>query len=141
MGCFAAHDHPGRPTEFWLGVHGMCPDLPITVACHDLGLYEALWSGAMCILCIWLNKKPRFPGFYMGLICAVYGPTRLMMDVFRHPNIDTRYWIFTPAQYGSMLLFLIGVTVLYRNHKKTPVRLLTQQSDPNVTQSTPEESA
>lgn len=125
MGCFAAHDHPGMPTEFWLGVYGMCPDQPITVACHDIGLYEAIWSGAMFLLFLFLDRKPRFQGFYIGLLCAVYGPFRLFLDSMRHPDIDTRYFGLTPAQYGSVVIGLIGVYLLVRFRNTTPTRILT----------------
>jgi phosphatidylglycerol:prolipoprotein diacylglycerol transferase len=125
MGCFSAHDHPGIVTEFWLGVYGMCPDQPVTVACHDLGLYEAIWALGVCFLFLWLDRKPRFQGFYIGLICLLYGPTRLFMDVFRHPDTDARYFGLTPAQYGSMLIFLIGVTILIKQRNTTPARVLT----------------
>jgi len=125
MGCFSAHDHPGTTTEFWLGVYGMCPDQPITVACHDLGLYEAIWSLAVCVLFLWLDRKPRFQGFYVGMICFLYGPTRLAMDAFRHPDTDARYLGLTPAQYGSVLICLIGLTILVKQRNTTPVRVLT----------------
>ena len=59
FGCFVAHDHPGIETNFWLGV----ADLPQlhgnpAAACHDLGLYEAFWSGAMAI---WFSIKDKVP--------------------------------------------------------------------------------
>lgn len=128
MGCFSAHDHPGTQTDFWLGVYGMCPDQPISVACHDIGLYEAIWSGLMCILFVILDRKPRFQGFYIGLLCASYGPTRLLLDAFRHPATDARYFGLTPAQYGSMVIGLIGVYILWSQRNTTPIRVLTEKA-------------
>jgi len=128
LGCFSAHDHPGTVTDFYLGVYGMCPDQSVTVACHDLGLYEALWSGAMCLLFLYLDRKPRFQGFYVGLLCVAYGPFRLFLDAFRHPATDARYFGLTPAQYGSILIGLIGVTLLVRQRGSTPIRELTKQA-------------
>ena len=128
VGCFLAHDHSGTPTEFWLGVYGMCPDRPQTVACHDLGLYEAIWSGLVILpLFLYFDKKPRFPGFFIGVMCLLYGPMRLFMDIFRSPVTDTRYLGLTPAQYGSVALTAIGVWILYSRRNKTPVRELMQQ--------------
>lgn len=132
MGCFAAHDHPGNPTQFWLGVYGMCHDQPITVACHDIGLYEALWSGAMCLLFIALDRKPRFQGFYLGLLCAAYGPFRLFLDSMRDPNVDTRYFGLTPAQYGSVVIGIIGIYLLVRFRNTTPIRVLTGKAAPEA---------
>jgi phosphatidylglycerol:prolipoprotein diacylglycerol transferase len=122
MGCFSAHDHPGTETNFYLGVYGMCPDAPKTVACHDLGLYEAIWSLAMFGIFWVLDKKPRFPGFFAGVLLVVYGPFRLFLDIFRHPSTDTRYFGFTPAQYGSVLLAVLGVWILVRRRHLAPIR-------------------
>ncbi len=122
MGCFVAHDHPGPPTNFWLGVYGMCPELGRDVACHDMGLYEAFWALAMFLVLRALDKKPRFPGFFLAVTLMSYGPVRLVMDVFRDPATDTRYFGFTPAQYGSVVLFFIGLAVWRRNRGRPPVR-------------------
>ncbi len=134
MGCFAAHDHAGTQTDFWLGVYGMCPDQPITVACHDLGLYEAIWSGLLCLVFLWLDRKPRFQGFYVGLFAVSYGPVRLLLDVFRHPATDARYFGLTPAQYGSILVTIAGVWVLVRQRHTTPIRYLTGVAAPPTVQ-------
>lgn len=112
MGCFSAHDHAGNPTEFWLGVYGMCPGGNPTVACHDLGLYEAIWSISMYGLWLLLDTKPRFPGFYIGMMALLYGPWRFVADFFRHSETDTRYFGLTPAQYGSIMVSLIGAALL-----------------------------
>lgn len=112
FGCFSVHDHAGTRTEFWLGVYGMCPDQPSTVACHDLGLYEAIFSVVLAGVYALLDRKPRPLGFYTGWMLALYGPFRLVLDVFRHPDTDTRYLGFTPAQYLSVGLTALGVYFL-----------------------------
>jgi phosphatidylglycerol:prolipoprotein diacylglycerol transferase len=124
LGCFAAHDHPGTETRFWLGATGICPDAygSPSVACHDLGLYEAMWSGAMALWFWFRNKIPRHPGYYVGWMCLSYGPSRLIMDIYRHPDGDTRYFGFTPAQYGSIALALVGAYILWSQRKKTPIK-------------------
>lgn len=126
LGCFSAHDHPGTPTNFWLGVPGMNPAVGCTkeVACHDLGLYEAIWSLLMYFVFRPLDKKPRFPGFFAGVWLISYGMTRVVLDVFRNPGIDTRYFGLTPAQYGSMIMFGIGVWILWSQRNQTPLREL-----------------
>lgn len=118
MGCFSAHDHPGGETDFWLGVYGMCPGNNPQVACHDLGLYEAMWSGAMFLLFEALDRKPRFHGFYVGWLATSYGVFRLISDFFRHPGgIDVRYAGLTPAQYFSAVVLLIGIAILVTRSK------------------------
>jgi phosphatidylglycerol:prolipoprotein diacylglycerol transferase len=129
LGCFSAHDHPGTETTFFLGVKGMCPGaltlkerLLSQQACHDLGLYEAMWSGAMFIWFWFKNKVPRHPGYYVGWMCLSYGPIRLIMDIYRHPAGDTRYLGLTPAQYGSILVIILGVVIIVRNRDKEPMK-------------------
>jgi phosphatidylglycerol:prolipoprotein diacylglycerol transferase len=117
MGCFSAHDHPGAQTEFWLGVYGMCPGNNPTVACHDLGLYEALWSGSLYLLFLVLARKPRFHGLYIGLIALLYGPFRFFLDFTRSSPVDVRYGGLTPAQYGSILVGLLGVWIIVKRMK------------------------
>ena len=130
VGCFMAHDHPGIKSDFPLAVKGICRDAwgNTAVACHDLGLYEALWACSLIPIVYFLNKaKPRFPGFFLAFIPIYYGPIRFTFDYLR--TNDVRYLGMTPAQYGALLLFSIGVAVLLVNRKKTPVKLLTEKSD------------
>lgn len=124
FGCFSAHDHPGTPTDFYLGVYGICPDQPITVACHDMGLYEALLSGMMAIAFVILDRKPRFPGFFTGLFIAIYGPIRFGMDFLRTAEVDVsnRTLGLTPAQFGSVVLTALGIAILVNRRNKTPLR-------------------
>lgn len=131
LGCFSAHDHPGTETDFFLGVMGMCPTtIPMslkerllsTQACHDLGLYEAIWSGAMAIWFWFKNKVPRHPGYFVGWMALSYGPVRLFMDMYRHPAGDTRYFGLTPAQYGSIIVTLIGIAILVKMRNEAPMR-------------------
>ena len=124
VGCFVAHDHIGISTDFWLGVRGVCPGYEgdASLACHDLGLYEALYSGLFLLpLFLWLDRKPRFPGFFIGLMALAYGPVRFVMDAFRHPATDTRYYGFTPAQFGSIIVGLLGVWILVSRRNVPPV--------------------
>ncbi|MGZ3440788.1 MAG: prolipoprotein diacylglyceryl transferase, partial [Polyangia bacterium] len=63
LGCFTAHDHPGRHTSFFLAVQ--YPDGPR----HDLGLDEALWAAAIALLFAWLRSRKKQPlGLYVTLL-------------------------------------------------------------------------
>ena len=117
MGCFSAHDHPGTQTNFWLGVYGVCPGNNLTVACHDLGLYEAIWSGVTYLLFVALDRKPRFHGFYVSLLAILYGPFRFFLDFGRSSPVDVRYGGLTPAQYGAIVVTLLGVWMLATRSK------------------------
>ncbi len=122
LGCFSAHDHPGGPTNFWLGVPGMCRDAPgdASVACHDLGLYESIWSLTVFLLFMALDTKPRFPGFYVGMLAFLYGPFRFVLDFFRVTDVDVRYVGLTPAQYFSILVSGLGIWILQRQRALPP---------------------
>ena len=128
VGCFSAHDHPGNQTDLWLGVYGMCPTkaaggIDVSIACHDLGLYEAFWALAMVIAFKLLDRVPRHPGFFMGWFITSYAPVRFAMDFFRHPDLDTRYFGLTPAQYGSAAVLGLGIFFLRKYRMSPPIRL------------------
>jgi phosphatidylglycerol:prolipoprotein diacylglycerol transferase len=118
MGCFTAHDHPGSPTNFWLGVYGICAGNPDkSVACHDTGLYEALWAGAMFGLFALLDTRPRPSGFYVAMLGLCYGPVRVFLDSLRPASTDTQYFGFTPAQYLSMLVTVLCAALLVQRYR------------------------
>ncbi|MEZ4235809.1 MAG: prolipoprotein diacylglyceryl transferase [Myxococcota bacterium] len=113
MGCFVAHDHPGTETNFWLGVYGICqPDGRKSVACHDLGLYEALWSLSMFGLFALLDRRPWKPGTFVLTLGLCYGPLRFFMDYFRPEVTDARYGGFTPGQYGAAFFTVVCLVAL-----------------------------
>jgi phosphatidylglycerol:prolipoprotein diacylglycerol transferase len=112
LGCFTAHDHPGRYTDFFLAVR--YPDGPK----HDLGLEEALFTGALMVLFLVLSRKRRRPariGLYAALATITYGPVRFALDFLRvegTSGADPRYFGLTPAQYGCIAVFLVGAVLL-----------------------------
>ncbi len=101
VGCFTAHDHIGRPTDFFLGVDfGNRFQTPTGEAYgvrHDLGLYEALFLFALFGAFLLLDKKKdRFHGFYSGLLLVVYGPVRLFLDSLRATDLTRADKRFRP---------------------------------------------
>jgi phosphatidylglycerol:prolipoprotein diacylglycerol transferase len=105
LGCFAAHDHMGRPSDFWLAVQ--FPNGPR----HDLGLYEALLTIGIAAL-FWALRNHRVrPGFFLGLFCATYGPIRFFLDFLRNTDLsdaDVRWAGFTPAQWVMLVVSGLG---------------------------------
>lgn len=153
MGCFVAHDHPGLESNFWLAVPGMCgipasmgvsefaeccrdQDWSCCVACHDLGLYEALFSLGLLGLFVVLDRKPRFPGFYLGWMVLLYGPVRFAMDFLRYED-ERRYLGLTPAQYGAALLIPVGLWILLSRRHVKPVRQEYLEARAEVAESQP----
>jgi phosphatidylglycerol---prolipoprotein diacylglyceryl transferase len=113
MGCFVAHDHPGTVTNFWLGVYGICqPISDKNVACHDMGLYEGLWSLAMFGVLSVMDRRPLKPGVLVLTYGLTYGPLRFLMDFLRPEATDARYGGFTPGQYGSVLVTVVCLAAL-----------------------------
>lgn len=118
-GCFTAHDHPGRHTDFFLAVR--YPDGPR----HDLGLYEMLFTVVLTVL-LWLfARKPRREGHIIGLAAALYAPVRFGLDFLRATDVsrpDERYAGLTPAQWACIGCLAIGIRLLAQ---KTPFREFT----------------
>ena len=76
----------------------------------------------MLVVMTVLLRKDRHPGFVFGWVLLTYGPARLLLDVFRHPSGDTRYLGLTPAQYGSILLLLVGLAMVVKLRGRAPMR-------------------
>ncbi len=121
LGCAVAHDHPGRLTDFFLGIslksaeaqayitrvffsngHALPPPERLsTMAFHDLGLYEFLYTALVWIPAfLWLDRKERPPGFFLVAFALVYVPVRFALDFLR--VADVRYGGLTPGQYLAL---------------------------------------
>lgn len=124
-GCFTAHDHLGRQTDFFLAVQ--FPER-LGGTRHDLGLYEALLLTGLFLAWFTLDRvkvqdKPWFfDGFFSAVTLMVYGPMRILFDSLRARDLedfgrrsDVRYFdLLTPAQIGAIGLTLLGVVIFLR---------------------------
>lgn len=124
-GCFTAHDHLGRQTDFFLAVQ--FPER-LGGTRHDLGLYEALLLTGLFLAWFTLDRikvqdKPWFfDGFFSAVTLMVYGPMRILFDSLRARDLedfgrrsDVRYFdLLTPAQIGAIGLTLLGVFIFLR---------------------------
>lgn len=114
-GCFVVHDHPGAPTDFFLGVRDYEVGEPPYVTRHDMGLYEILWAASVMGLFVYLSKTPRKRGFYLGLLPILYAPVRFGLDFLRATDLeqgDARYFGLTPGHYSAIVLLAAGVAFL-----------------------------
>lgn len=113
-GCSVAHDHPGMLSDAWFAVQYPGGGR------FDLGLYEMLFTIPLAVTFLFLMRRPRPPGFYLGIMCMAYAPTRFALDFLRVQEkdygraADPRYAGLTPAQWGCLLLLAAGVTLAYR---------------------------
>ncbi len=98
MGCFTAHDHPGRLTDFVLAVQYPGG------ARHDLGLYEAMWAWLVTIVFLIMKKRGNQPlGIYVAILTTAYAPVRFGLDFLRATDVhgaDPRYFGLTPGHYS-----------------------------------------
>ncbi len=120
-GCFTAHDHPGRHTDFFLAVK--YPDGPR----HDLGFDELLFTILITGILFWYARKPRVPGRVIGLFATLYGPVRFSLDFLRVTEVvmsgqrpDERYLGLTPAQWACIGCLSVGVWLLTRKGEVLP---------------------
>ena len=102
LGCFLIHDHPGTLTHFFLGVK-----YPDGHTRHDLGLYLSIIGFLTGGLFLFLNRKNRKPGFWLGTYMIIEGLTRFSLDFLR--VVDARYFGLTPTQYLCLPLLIGGI--------------------------------
>lgn len=115
MGCFVVHDHPGAPTDFFLGVRDYEVGDPPFVTRHDMGFYEVIWSALVFGLFLYLGKRPQKRGTFLALLPVLYAPVRFGLDFLRATDIeqgDARYFGLTPGHYAAVALFLLGLWTL-----------------------------
>jgi phosphatidylglycerol:prolipoprotein diacylglycerol transferase len=118
LGCSIAHDHPGIHSDAWFAVR--YPD----GGRIDLGFFELMVTVALMLAFFRLQRRARPWGFYAGAMCTYYAPLRFLLDFLRErPGVtilgyatggDARYLGLTPAQWGCVPLFVLGVVLLVR---------------------------
>lgn len=120
IGCFAIHDHPGRVSDFVLAAEMKVMPLgslqTVMESRHDLGLYDGMLSAGIWVLFLCADRWKTFHGFYLGVMCVAYAVPRFFLDFLRATDLsmaDTRYGGLTPAQYGSIILLVLGGWILW----------------------------
>jgi len=115
MGCSVVHDHPGALSNLWFAVQYPSGGR------FDLGLYEMLFAVLVMIATLVLARKPRPPGFFVGITMLTYAPVRFALDFLRASatdrgvaETDPRYFQLTPAQWACFLMAGAGVYFLVR---------------------------
>jgi phosphatidylglycerol:prolipoprotein diacylglycerol transferase len=103
-GCAVAHDHPGMASNSWLAVQFPGGGR------YDLGLLECLFMLPLMGLFLWLDRRPRPAGFYLGLFLTVYGLFRIWLDSLHEPGVPR--FLVTPDQAWGLLAAATGVAIL-----------------------------
>ena len=116
-GCSVVHDHPGLPSKLWFAVQ--YPDG--SGGRFDLGLYEMLFALLLLIAALWLARRPKPPGFFVGFTMLAYAPVRFALDFLRvRPTdagiseADPRYFMLTPAQWACFAMSAGAFYLLYK---------------------------
>jgi phosphatidylglycerol---prolipoprotein diacylglyceryl transferase len=121
-GCASVHDHVGVASDFALAI-----DFPannptgIVGPHHDLGLYElALFLIVILPLSAYVLRTPRRPGWFVGFVAVTYAVPRFFLDSLRREVVDPRYFALTPAQWGCVATFAIGLALLVYTRRGEP---------------------
>jgi phosphatidylglycerol:prolipoprotein diacylglycerol transferase len=98
-GCFFAHDHLGLASASWVAVQ--FPGGPRL----DLGLIEALFSAAVAIGFLVLDRWSWPPPFYFGLWLCLYGAFRVWLDTLQlAPSGPDRLFGWAALALGCAML-------------------------------------
>lgn len=109
IGCFLIHDHPGTLSHSLLAMKQ-----PDGTSRHDLGLYLSLIGFGTGLLFLWLGRRERGSGFWLGAFLLIEGITRFSLDFLRIQ--DVRYGGLTPTQWLSVPLIGVACWILRRAH-------------------------
>lgn len=140
MGCFTAHDHIGKPTDFPLAVNfpdGFRDGIPAVAEFgaagftprYDLGFLEMLYCiPIILIFFLWArHRKDLRPGWFAAVMIIPYAPYRFLLDTLRATDIsgaDKRYFAdlvspgLTPGQIGSVILLFFGFYLWWLGGKR-----------------------
>lgn len=117
MGCTVVFDHPGIPTDFFLGMeyHRSITIAGVAYAkgtvLHNLGMYEAMVAAVLTIILYALKNIKPFDGFHPALMLFLYSPVRFYLDRLR--VTDKTYVGLTPGQFFAIGMFLLAVFLVF----------------------------
>lgn len=121
LGCFFIFDHPGKPTNFFLG-----QEYIDGIVRHNNGLYLSINGALLAIAFYLLHKRQsqRPSGTYIAFFLVWYGIVRFCLDFLRAiPGdtiqiIDARLFGLTAAQYGAIGMIVLGGYLWYAISRK-----------------------
>jgi phosphatidylglycerol:prolipoprotein diacylglycerol transferase len=127
-GCASVHDHVGVASRSPLAV-----DFPagnptgVVGPHHDLGLYELALFAVLLGATVLLLRRPRRPGWIVGVVAIGYAAPRFFLDFLRRELSDPRYAGFTPAQWSCLATVAAAIALfawIYGRREAPPDRYL-----------------
>lgn len=138
IGCFLVGDDYGRPTDAWFGVAfpkgappttaqslrefgvSIDPSIPAgtILRVHPTQLYEVGAALLMFGVLLWVNRRPvHRRGLAWGVFLVLLGIERFLVEIVRAKD-DRFFGPFTVAQLISVLLVIIGTTLMVRGRQR-----------------------
>lgn len=115
LGCFLTHHHFGIKSNVFLAMR------TVDGSRLEMALIEAILVLLLFIYFLSVRRHDHFHGFYFINFMLIYGLIRFVLDFFRAYDLvgaDVRYYGLTPAQYGSVLMMVVGVYLLSHEQKE-----------------------
>src|SRR5262245_45163929 len=117
-GCASVHDHIGVASRSVLAVDFPAGNPTNMVGPHhDLGLYELALFGALLVGTVLMLRKPRRPGWIVGVVAIGYAVPRFFLDFLRRELSDPRYADLTPAQWCCLATLATAAALLVWIHR------------------------
>lgn len=82
------------------------------VAVHQTALYDFIQAGLLLAVLLYLERRPRWDGFFISVWLYWYGAARFLMDFLRE---DRRFFGLTGSQYtGLAMVVLLTILLVWR---------------------------
>lgn len=129
MGCLLNGCCYGRQTDLPWAItftNPLAHDLsntPLNVPLHPTEIYDGLLNLALYAFLAWLFRHKKFDGEIIATYLICYSITRSVVEYFRGDYSNLHYHLgLTPAQWISVPMFIIGLTLAALLSRRTEVK-------------------
>ena len=122
IGCFSAGCCYGKETNSIFGVVFQNPNClaPLNIKIHPTQLYESVGNFVIFLILLKILNKRQFKGQVIGAYLLLYSMFRFFVEFFRADDRGAVY-IFSVTQGISIVMFFLGVIILYYGYKKRQI--------------------